>query len=234
MKAALIGQSILILFLAGCASTSAKTSPAEPMGGGDSPREMPTDDSGRKLDELQRKLQVAEARLEVARMELDSYTVEQEARVRHAEAELALAKAHLDRFREAEVPHRLASEELDLRSAKDRAQEAADELAQIEIMYKDQDLDDLTAEFVVSRGRRNAERAAARIKIMEDALAALQSRELPEEDDRLQLAVDKAMVALEKTEREGDIGRRNKEIAVKEAENSLAKIEGELAELKSS
>lgn len=230
MKAASIGRSILILCLAGCASTSAKTTPPSP--GGEAPREAPQDDEGRELDSLERKLAVAVARLDIARLEAESHEVDLGARVRHAEAELALAKARLARFQEADMPHRLASEKLDLQSAKDRAQEAADELAQIELMYKDQDLDDMTAEFVVSRGRRNAERAAARIVVMEAELTALEERELPEEADQLQLAVDKAMTALEAVEREGEIGKRNKQVSVKEAENAVADIEGELAQLR--
>ncbi len=70
------------------------------------------------------------------------------------------------------------------------------ELAQIEIMYKDQNLDGLTAEFVVSRGRRNAERAAQRIEIQEFGFARFKNHELPQEEQGLSLPVEKAASAV--------------------------------------
>ncbi len=194
--------------------------------------ETSADEKAREIAELEQKLEVARARLSLAQLETAAFEAKHEIRLRHAGAEIDMAQAKLAQFREADAPSRLASEQLSLRTAKDRAQEAVDELAQIEIMYDEQDLDDLTAEFVVSRGRRNAERAAARIEIQEAKLKTLEERELPQEQAGLELALDKKVTGLAEIEREDEIGRGNKAIAVTEAENTITKLEAELAELR--
>ena len=221
----------LLVLAAGCASTSVKDSPASTARATEATTDESADETDAKRRDLDRKLAVARAKLEVARLEAEAYEKKQEASLRHAAAEVALAEARLARFREADAPNRLANEQLSLRTAKDRAQEAADELAQIEIMYEDQDLDDVTAEFVVSRGRRSAARAAARIEIMEAQYAALEERELPQDAQRFELELDKARSGLEAAQRDAEIGRHGKRIAVQEAENAIRKLEEELADL---
>lgn len=232
MKRATLPASISILFLLGCASTtSADAVPRPAAAPGEAAEESASaEDKAEKLRDLEQDLEIARARLSVARLEAASHAKQQEVQRRHAALEVQLAESSLAQLVEADMPNRLAAEKLDLRSAQDRAQEAAEELTQIEIMYKDQELDDVTAEFVVSRGRRSAERAAARIEVMENELSAMEERELPRERQRLQLAVDRAVADLAESEREAEIGAQNQAISVKEAVNSVDKLERELAE----
>lgn len=190
------------------------------------------EDLARQIDAKERQLEIARAKLDIAKLELASQLEEQAVGLRHAEVALEMAKEKLARHQEADAPRRLASEQLDLQGAKDRAQEAADELKQIEIMYDEQDLDDLTAEFVVSRGRRNAERAEARIAIQEAAYRTLVERELPAEEASLALEVDKAKAALAAKQRAGEIAQRNREVALQEAENRVVELQAELAALR--
>ena len=142
-----------------------------------------------------------------------------------------MASERLTRHRDVDAPRRLAGEMLDLRAAKDRAQEAVDELKQIEIMYDEQDLDDMTAEFVVSRGRRNAERAEARIALQEAAFKALEERELPAQEASLGLDLQKAEAALAAAVRKGEITRRNLQLAIDEATARLEGLEADVEEL---
>ena len=188
--------------------------------------------NGREAEQLERKLSIAKARLAVAELEAEADAARHAASARHTAGEVQLAEASLARFQEASRPQRLASGKLDLQGAKDRAQEAAEELEQIKIMYKDQDLDDMTAEFVVSRGERMAKRAAERLKIQEAQLNALETRELPQEQQRLALAVDKAVAQMEQQAREATIAQHRKAIAVQEAKNEVRRLEEELAELR--
>lgn len=227
MKRALVLAPVLALLLPSCLAFSSRKEVTEAPAESSAPADT---EKGRETAAVCRKLDVARAKLEVAHMEAQGQEEELAVQLRHAKAEIGMAEAKLAHLVEADMPARLATARLDLRTAKDRAQEAADELAQIEIMYKEQDLDDLTAEFVVSRGRRNAERAAARIEIQENKLRALEERELPQEMRGLELAVDKAVAGLAEIERKGEIGMRNKRISVREAENAIAKLEDELAE----
>lgn len=232
MKRVWILLSFLTVLAMGCASA-----PPGDTGGAAADVSAEKDaDSGKEAERkekgLERKLEVAKARLAVAQLEAEAFERQQQVKVWEASMAVEMAEAKLGRFREADMPNRLASERLDLRTAKDRAQEAADELKQIEIMYEEQDLDDLTAEFVVSRGRRSAERAAARIGIQEAKLKALEERELPEEEKSLSVALDKAKAGLDKASAEGETGTRNKAIAVQEAENTIAGLQDELAALR--
>jgi hypothetical protein len=226
MKRVVLFPFLLVLLLTGCATTS--------VDGGDAPAadSAKKEEPAKKIAELERKLEIARAKLAIARLENEAFEAKQTVRARHLAEEVGLAEASLAKFQEADKPTPLASVKLDLRTTKDRAQEARDELAQIEIMYAEQDLDDLTAEFVVSRGRRQAERAEARIEIKEAELKALAERELPQEAKRLGLAVDRAKADAEAAAREAEIGRRNKAIAVQEAENAVEDLEEELVEAK--
>lgn len=222
MKSARIPSAALAALLAaGCAATPQTSAVVDDTRAAESkqePKEV-------RLRRIEREMEVASARLAVARLEQEAFEQKHKAELQQARAEMELAQAKLALFREEEAPRRLASERLDLQQVKDRAQEAADELKQIEIMYEDQDLDDVTAEFVVSRGRRHAARAAARIEIEEGALRALEERELPREEQQLQLEVDKAAAHLRKLELQGTIDAENKSIAIWEAEDALAQLQ---------
>jgi hypothetical protein len=181
--------------------------------------------------DLEHKLKLATDRLDLQEREMEESDQQFADNIRFADVEVHMAQAKLDVFRDSVAPQRLASEGLNLASTKDRAQQAADELAQIEIMYKDQDLDDLTAEFVVSRGRRNAERAAQRIEIQEAGFARLKNHELPSEEQSLALAVEKAASALQRLHSDREIDQKRKAIALEEASFDRTKLEKELSEL---
>jgi hypothetical protein len=220
--------AIATFALAACATPSVRDAAPAKAGGAQASAEG----DAREIAGLERKLALARERLAVAKLEAAAYEQAQAAQARHVAAEVKLAEASLARFVEADMPNRLAGAKLDLQGAKDRAQEAADELAQIKIMYAEQDLDDLTAEFVVSRGERSAARAVERLAIQASALAALEQRELPQERERLALALDKAGAGASEREREAEIGRHKQAIAVRESENEIARLEGELAALR--
>lgn len=227
---------LFALFAVSCAST--ETHPvADPSPAPEASAQEAEDDGedaeaeAEKKEDLAHEIEMAKARMTLQKMETQNWEAQQEVRLRHARAEVEMAEAKLALFVNSEAPRRLASERLDLRSVTDRAKEAAEELAQIEIMYEDQDLDDVTAEFVVSRGRRTAERAAQRIEIQESALKALEDHELPQEEKRLKLAVERAAASLAEAEREVEIARRRKALERKEARRKLEKLEEELAEL---
>jgi hypothetical protein len=232
MKRALFHTTpaLLLACFASCASTT--MSEAAPVEAAADKDEESAEDKAKKVTAMESKLELARDRLAMTKMQSMAFDEAHKIRVRHANAEIELATAKLATFRDVDAPNKIAGEQLNLRSSKDRAQEAAEELEQIEIMYKDQDLDDRTAEFVVSRGRRNAERASARIAIMEASLAGLEQHELPAQRKQLELALDKASTALANINREGEIGVQGKAISVKEGEAEIAQLEGELADLR--
>jgi hypothetical protein len=182
-----------------------------------------------EAEENARKVEVLKRKIELGELELAALAARQGPALVAARIELALAEGELTTFRDFDRPTRLGTAALDLRGTTDRAQEAADELAQIQVMYAEQDLDDLTAEFVVARGRRQAERAAERIKLEEQELARLTDRTLPAEEQKLALAVDRARAGVADTERSNEIERRNKELALDDLRFELAQLQKKLA-----
>ena len=220
--------ALLTLSLVGCASSDKDKSDMKEVAA--IAASAGADEVSQEIIKLEQRHDLAQARLEIARLEQQSYEDELETKLRHARTELELATSRLARFQDVQAPQRLAEGRLDLQGVRDRAQEAADELAQIEIMYEEQDLNDKTAEFVVSRGKRRAQRAKERIELQETALRSLEERELPDEEKRMTLEVDRAKAGLAAAERDGEIGRRRKMISVREAENEVKNVEHDLRE----
>ncbi len=185
-----------------------------------------------KIRTSEHKLKIAELKLEVAMMDADTSRQSAETTRRHALEELEIASAKLEQYETIDARNEIEQAELALRGARDRAQEAAEELAQIELMYEGQDLDDRTAEFVVQRGRRNAERAAARIAIDERRLEALVKHQIPRETRSRELDVARKQAALENAVRTAKSGALQKRIAILNAEAEVDKLQRELEELR--
>lgn len=207
--------------LAACASTSKPAATDAPEMASDSnEKEGDADDPA----ERERKVAVQRRKIELAQLELEAAAAKHESAMLAARAELQMAESELETFRAYEVGTRVDSAQLDLRGTKDRAQEAAEELAQIELMYEDQDLDDRTAEFVVQRGRRNAERAAQRIAIEERGLERLTQRTLPAEEAKLALGVERARAGLRDTEAGARIELEQKRMELDDLRHELTKL----------
>jgi len=171
------------------------------------------------------KLEILNARMKVAKLEHSSQGMNAESSLMLAEAELQLAQAQLEQFRELDMPNRITRSELSLQRARDSAMESAEELAQIEIMYKEQDLEDLTAEFVINRGKRNAERSKASLAVQEREHVSLTKHTLPRELHNLKLAVVRKENALRSAKISAETGRLQKEIAIMNLKRELAELE---------
>lgn len=182
------------------------------------------------LADMERDLEAARVRLEIARLEQAGALAGKEQDLAHRREDLALAEAGLAAFLEVESPNRLAGAELSLQASRDRALEAAEELAQLEIMYEEQDLEERTREFVISRGQREAARTQARLAIQEAEVTALKERELVDRRTRLEIGVVRAREAVAAGERELTITRLRQGLALEEAERAVVKAEEALAE----
>lgn len=195
------------------------------------PEAKPAEDNTAKIKGVERRMAMTKARLAVAELEMANFEIDLANKLAAAEAELTLAQQKLDQFDKVDLPQRIAQADLSMLRGKDRAQEAADELKQIELMYKDQDLNDMTAEFVVSRGKRNAERTMAQIKLDEAGIDTMKKLELPRERRRLELDLIAKKNAFESAKRDSEVQRKNKQIGLMSVQNELAGIEEEMAKL---
>ena len=125
------------------------------------------------------------------------------------------------------MPARLRASALELQRMRDRAKEADEELAQLEIMYAEQDLEDMTREFVIARGRRDHERSLEALAIREQEQADLESHELPRQLAELERELQQEREALEQTRLEIEAQALEDQIALIRAEGVLEGLRSE-------
>lgn len=182
--------------------------------------------------DLQAKVEVARQKAALAQAELANQEAANRIALERLDKELDLAQADLKRLREADGPARIAQADLDLAAARHAAEDAADELAQLEKMYGANDLADQTKEIVLKRGRRDLERARAGAAIKEAQLKLLKEHVLPAETGKLALeeSAKRALLAVEKEKAANSL--LQKRIALAEARMELAAAEKELNKTK--
>ncbi len=188
-------------------------------------------DTRLKAAALRRQIALSERKLEKARMEIELSRAQSGRAIDAAEREVGITQMKLAHLTEHKLQNRTGQAELQLQRSRDNALEAEEELKQIELMYKDQDLDDKTAEFVVARGRRNAERTKEALKIQERELKALKEVELPLEMRSLELELQQKTSALDRARQEAQSGAFGKEIEVQAIESELIGQREELTAL---
>jgi len=191
----------------------------------------PKEDPAAKRAALDRKLAIAKAKVEQVGLEMSMQEKSAKDGIEFAERELDLARTKLAHFRTFESPNKLARGKLSLQTAMDYAQEADEELKQLEIMYEEQDLEDRTSEFVLNRGKRNAERRKAQLALEEASLRALEEQEIPRELATLEVDVARKEAALEKAKLEAELGALQKKIARMGAEAEIADLEEQIRRL---
>lgn len=228
-QARLLPSAILLTLLAsGCVGTPAeRAQDSTPAPIEDQAEEKDKDEAPdpEKLEKLEHELGVSRAKLEIAELKVQGQSVQREQQLAHAREEVAMAAAKLEDFVTIKLVGRRGRAQLDLRSVRDSTIEAAEELQQLEFMYEDQDLADETREFVVSRGRRRAERAALRLELEEADLTSLLEYELPTEQRKLELALRSAEEKLAKTEHEGALEAARAELEIREAQVAVVRAE---------
>jgi HlyD family secretion protein len=216
---------------AGCASTDAaknasdKPAEATPSAGA---TKKDGDEAG-KAAQLAHAVAIAELRLEQIKVQQTAEVAVKERELDNARTDLELARGKLASFDAIEAPNRLAQSKLDLKRVRDSAKEAADELVQIEQMYDQEQIDDRTKEFVVERGRRNAENRAAQIAIQERNLELLEKHELPRDRARHALEVARKESDTQRLVRAMESDRLEREIKLLNATHELEKARRELA-----
>ena len=239
-----------LLLVAGCVSVSSKTTqkprphskPAasverSPAADRDEPKpkdaaeEAEKEDPKRKRARLARELAIAAEKVKKAHLAQTHQRAEDQDKITRKNTERELAATKLADFEEHNAPQRIEEARLALHRAEDWVKEAEEELAQLEMMYAEEDLADKTREIVLERGRRRLERARRELDLQRTALANLEKHDLPREAAELRAqATDKAS-ELENLERTAETNLLDKQIAVMEAEAEVTRLREEIDEL---
>lgn len=169
-------------------------------------------------------------RLAAAKAEL-----EERAAVERAElAEAALRRAHqgLADFHGYELPARRAQAELSEQRTRDNLADQEDELAQLEAMYRADELTDATEDIVLMRSRRELERSRHGAELARAARAHQQefdwARELEVREEELR----KQQSAFERLQRELELDRAGRRDRLEREERELQRKEEKLARLR--
>ena len=128
-------------------------------------------------------------------------------------------------------PNRLAEDALGLQGSWDGLLETREELAQLEMMYKDSALGDATAEITLNRTKRRLQRAEEGHRLREKRSEDLKTLTLPRDEERLRLEVKAKTVALESARRSVEKGRMARAEALRGLDVEAGKLEREAADI---
>jgi hypothetical protein len=191
-------------------------------------------DKALKLAALERELPIAKEKLENARREMADSVADAQATSAKLQKEFGLAKTKLETFEKREMPSKTAKGQLDLQNAKDFLDMNKEELEQLELMYKEQDLADKTREIVIRRAKRDLERSQQRLALQQEELGILTERTLPQEREKLTLDVEEKQREIARAERAAQKASGAQKVAVMAAESDIKRIEAEMAAQKDS
>ncbi|UCG32784.1 MAG: hypothetical protein JSU68_14095 [Phycisphaerales bacterium] len=197
----------------------------------DATKEAGKEDPKRKRALLARQLAIAAEKVKKARLALAHQQAEDQDKIARKSTERELVETKLRDFEGHNAPQRIEEARLELRRAEDSVKDAEEELAQLEMMYAEEDLADKTREIVLERGRRRLERARRDLDLKRTALANLEEHDLPREAAELRAqAADKAS-ELEGLQRASETNLLDKQIALMEAEAEVTRLQAEIDEL---
>jgi hypothetical protein len=145
------------LALAGCQSASNRQAASDAAS-------KPAADPSKNIARLERQLHIATERAGVARAQEQAQGAASALAVARVESELKDLTDQLAQLEQFDMPARVAKAKLGLSVSRDQLAEQEEELAQLEMMYKDADLADKTREIVLQRGKRRVKSAKERLE----------------------------------------------------------------------
>jgi hypothetical protein len=207
------------------------SAPAAQAGGG--AKEAPTsEDLKQKAEDAAFQVELAKIKLDRATMDADQQRLDGAAAVEKAKFELATATKARDHFVNVEMPQKGARSQLDLQQAKDYLSEQEEELQQLELMYKKDDLADKTKEIVLARTKRRLQRARDGLALQQKDLDDLLNVQQPDQLHKLEVAVADRTADLRRAEFGLRSGQIDKDMAVKTQTVELNRLTRELDKAK--
>jgi hypothetical protein len=233
----LVPIAATLLCAAGCTSgeVSGEKAPGAPPSapGGNAPAMTPQQEEAmQKADDAAYQLEIATTRLERAKMDAEQQQVDAALAVAKAKIELALATKARDHYLNVEMPAKRARAELELTQVKDNLTDQEEELTQLELMYKGDDLGDKTKEIVIARTKRRLERMRASVALQTKDLDDLVNVQQPEQREKLENAVKDKEADLQRADANAKSGAIDKQLAIKTQTMELEKQKREFVKAK--
>lgn len=188
-------------------------------------------DKQKQLQQKQRDLEYAKVEQENAAIDRQTRSLTLSAGLDKAKFELDKAKRALELFRTVEQPKELEERLISHQYAVNSADQAQDELAELEAMYQAEEFAKSTKELVIKRGRQRLELAQRSLAVSKTGLDLLKEHTLPDKLKDLERKVADAERDLKKVELEGRKADIELALAERKAKDRIADLERDIAEL---
>ncbi|HVR82672.1 MAG TPA: hypothetical protein VMU54_00085, partial [Planctomycetota bacterium] len=186
----------------------------------------------RQMTALEHDLRVARATHEKQQADLQIGARADELALLQAETAFKDAAINLKSFEEVEGKHMVAQVELNVKFTEDALHDQVEELAQLEKMYKSEELTNATSEIVVRRARRNIERTKLTLDIGRAELGNVKNVKYPQQRELLAHAVETTKNALDSLKAAQSLTRVQREVEAQKAKAALTQLEEQSAKLK--
>jgi multidrug resistance efflux pump len=186
----------------------------------------------RQMTTLDHDLRIARATHEKQEADLEIGSRADALALLQAETALKDASINLKSFEEVEGKHMVAQVELNVKFMEDALHDQGEELAQLEKMYKSEELTNATSEIVVRRAKRNIERTKLTLDIGRAELGNVKNVKYPQQHQVLAHAVETSKNALDSLKSAQALSRVQREVEAQKAKTALAQLEEQAAKLK--
>jgi hypothetical protein len=169
----------------------------------------------KELRQKQHELDYSDAEYETSSTDLQARTLGAKAAQAKAEAELAKARTELDTWQKVQRPKEVDDKRLSVDRQTYSAEEAKDELAELEATYQADEFAKTTKELVLKRSRRKLEVSERELALAKKDLDTLSQTTHPQKEKELtrkvtesEAELEKARVDLRKLELEASLAAR--------------------------
>lgn len=184
-----------------------------------------------KRTKLNRELQIAKEELKKVEKSVEDMNANHKENLDKVMADRDLSARRLKEFDEKHTAVRLERSRLDLQGTRDYVKESEEELAQLEMMYKEADLADKTREIVIQRAQRRLERARKSLEIQTRDSDNLEKATIPVEREDLRIALMQKDQTVLQAQRQAAADTRGKQIELMKAQAEIARIESDIAQV---
>ena len=180
---------------------------------------------------LENDLRVARATAEKQQAELTIGAQGDALALAQAQTALKDAEAALKSFEEVEGKHLVAMVELNVKFMEDALHDQTEELAQLEKMYKSEELTNATSEIVVRRAKRNLERVKTALEMGRAEAVNVKSVKYPQMRQTHVHAIEVARNGLDGVKAAQGLSKVQREVEAAKSKAALSQLEEQAAKL---
>ncbi len=193
---------------------------------------LETKDLEEEIRETELSVELGELSLKAAKEDLAFLNAIAPLNLAQAERSFMLAERALKQYLETDQPLAVRSAKHSLKSSEGQLENAAEELAQLEKMYKADDLTEETEEIILKRARRSVESAELFLELSKVRTERTLNEDIPEQEIQLTEAAKREELALAKLKVSMPVQRKQQEIALEKLERTQKKLVEKLDKLK--